>query len=392
MGFNFPAAPIQGEVFQPAGGPAWMWDGEKWRGGGIAGPQKEQLFDISGLTQKDITVPTWAKSMQFTMYAYIPAPTTTIGMRVSSDGTTFFAGASDYSSYSAPVHNTGTLAYATSASTIGSSILLTASGDNLAAVPATISGDMQLVRLGAASTIMIFKAWAKWADSAAGTLHRNWQTWGWPSSSLSLAQIKALRFFSTNGAAFAAGSSLHIRWIGDDAQMPVSNAIPEAPNDGKAYVRRNGVWQPVVNILNKEYQASAVSYPRTTTTEGPLTDSFAYVPKSPTSIVYVQAHCEPSLTSVSAAHDDYRGRLVLKYYDTASTQVVMNTILVGASNQVTVQANRAEYFNIVTPWAFASRRTDLPTQIYVRLYGNPDYANLTLDCSGWSCAFEEIEP
>jgi hypothetical protein len=135
-----------------------------------------------------------------------------------------------------------------------------------------------------------------------------------------------------------------------------------------------------------------VSYPRTTTTEGPLTDSFAYVPKSPTSIVYVQAHCEPSLTSVSAAHDDYRGRLVLKYYDTASTQVVMNTILVGASNQVTVQANRAEYFNIVTPWAFASRRTDLPTQIYVRLYGNPDYANLTLDCSGWSCAFEEIEP
>jgi hypothetical protein len=222
----------------------WAWDGEKWKGGAIAGPQKEQFLDLSGLTQKDITVPTWAKGCKITLAVTAAlAGTGAIYVRASVDGTTFLSGASDYV-IAAPYHlageASGSTGFHTQAQVNVSSWPLTYGTDNVSlAQIATV--DLTLVR---ATTSDVFTFAAKGTGlhntSAIGfatTWHQGYLS---AAASGSALTIKALRFITVQADP---GSYIHIKWLGDDAQIPTQNAIPDAPSDGGEYVRVNGVWR-----------------------------------------------------------------------------------------------------------------------------------------------------
>jgi len=49
MGFNFPNAPASGEVFTPAGGPTFLWDGAVWKGVSQGVPTTAYVSDIPPL-------------------------------------------------------------------------------------------------------------------------------------------------------------------------------------------------------------------------------------------------------------------------------------------------------------------------------------------------------
>ena len=200
------------------------------------GPQKEQFFDLSGKTSQDITVPTWAKACRITGYVYVPASAAVIN-RVSVDGTTFFAGATDYQQ-GGPVHNTGSAAYTTSAQVGATWAAITPTSDNGSAAQ-NFTLDMNLVR-ALTNQVFVQRAYAKAIDSSAANIFRTYHNLTYLTAALTTAlSIKAIRILLTTGAAMGAGSSLHIQWLGDDAQMPVSNAISEAYADTR-YVNVTG--------------------------------------------------------------------------------------------------------------------------------------------------------
>jgi len=229
MGFNFPATPATGEIFQPPSGPTWQWDGEKWKGGQIAGPQKEQFFDLSGKTSQDIVVPTWAASCVLTGMIVNPGAATYSYLRMSADGTTFFSGASDYNTQY-PYHGTGSGLYATQGQVAASIIQLTLGSDNTT-VPHSFTADVSLRRAGSTAPFQA-RVYGKSYDSTAASLWRTLWMLGYCNAAgiAGVTQLKALRVALGSAAAMGAGSHLHVRWLGDDAQMPVGNSI--VGNDG----------------------------------------------------------------------------------------------------------------------------------------------------------------
>ena len=246
MAFDFPASPTNGQVYVPTGGPAYQWDGEKWRGGQPSGPVTEQFFDASGLANVDIAVPTWAKGCSIVGCIFPTASTNTYVLaRYSLDGTTFMAGATDYR-VSGPTHNSGTAGYTANAAGDTNAVTITNTGDQVG-VPHLFDTTIQLVRGVQPSQILgMTKTFMRTYYSDPSGVHRtSWQG-GYVNAALgSNMAIKAMRFYLFGSMAMAAGSFLLVKWHGDAAQVPISNAIPDAPNDGKPYGRLNGAWSEV---------------------------------------------------------------------------------------------------------------------------------------------------
>jgi hypothetical protein len=237
VAFDFPNSPTTGQIYQPTGGPLWQYDGEKWKGGQVAGPQKEQFFDVSGLTQKDIPVPAWAKHCRITGSIFVSAAAY-VQMRVSVDGSTFIAGASDYTN-NAPTHTSTGQVFGSVAQATASAFILSSSAD-IATIPINFTTEINVAR-PSTSAILFVKSYSR-VYLAASTLVTAWYG-GWVNAAPmgSVLVAKALRILLNTGS-FAAGSTLHVEWLGDDAQIPTQNAIPDAPSDGQKYVRRNGAW------------------------------------------------------------------------------------------------------------------------------------------------------
>jgi hypothetical protein len=233
--YDFPTSPTVG---QAANG--YVWSGQAWMGGlGNAGPVTEQYFDLSGLALIDIPVPTWAKLAQVDLYVWQAA--TQVVLRMSTDGTTFLAGASDYAS-GGPLHNSGSSAYSSVAVAAGNLINVDVQGDS-AALPRQIALDIALTRPDTAKTIAV-KGYVKVLDSAAASLTRTYWPYGYASNTAlgSALALKALRFLTNSGAVLGAGSWLKVKWLGDSNAIPQTNAIADAPSDGQKYARRNGAW------------------------------------------------------------------------------------------------------------------------------------------------------
>ena len=244
MAFDFPTSPTVGQVVN-----GYSWDGEKWKGGQIAGPQKEMFIDYSGLSVVDVAVPTWAKSCKVTAVIQ-PTSAGALYVRASCDGTTFLAGASDYA-YNGPYHQMTGSQYLTVAITASSFWPLSGGSDNTT-VPAIVTAEISLQRSNDAHFAFRTQGVSHHTTTAYMT---NWYTGYLPGSVTGGAlTIKALRFYNLTGKP---GSYIHIKWLGDDAQIPISNAIPDSPMNGKAYVRVNGNWVDAATLFGPLPTAAA---------------------------------------------------------------------------------------------------------------------------------------
>ncbi|HEY1441392.1 MAG TPA: hypothetical protein VGF65_11250 [Mycobacterium sp.] len=212
-------------------------------GGGSPGPagsQLEQFVDLSGLATADIQVPTWAMAAEISGFAYFAA-FTWMSLRVSFDGTTFNAGASDYQNVGAE-HATGTDGWTTLALSATDGMYLTISGDD-PTLPQSFNAEFNVTR-PAATQLFHLKTYARqYTASNPARLYRGAWLTCYPNANLSTAlAIKALRLLAPS-ATFAAGSWIRVRWLGDISKMPAG--IPEAPTDGQSYTRRgsDASWQ-----------------------------------------------------------------------------------------------------------------------------------------------------
>jgi len=235
--FDFPASPAVGDVSN-----GYVFNGVGWSGGPAIPTPTEQFFICDGMATLDVQVPAWAKGCEINGAIYI-SNTAYLMARVSMDGTTFLAGASDYI-YSGAQHNSqgGASAYITYAGAGTTGFTLSATGNN-GAYPINVNAEMILAR--ALSTQYITsKSYAKNYNSTASAGYLTY----WSQDLLGGApmgsglQVKALRFLLTSGN-FGPGSWLRIKWLG--GEVPQTNGtVPEAPADGWQYTRVNGVWRP----------------------------------------------------------------------------------------------------------------------------------------------------
>jgi hypothetical protein len=240
VAFDFPASPTNGTV---SNGYTWSAAADMWVGGpGVSGPVTEQTFDPVGLVNLDIPVPSWAKGVTIDGSVYTTGAAAVV-MRVSFDGTTFGAGASDYNNAAAQ-HSTGTQGYAGLATTANNFMYVSVNADSVI-VPQNFSAEMNLTRPNS-SALFHLKTYTKMYDSAATQQYRTW--WGnsavMPALSGTNLAIKAIRILhGTSGVAFPAGSFVRVKWLGDSAAIPATNAISDAPSDGNEYVRVNNIWR-----------------------------------------------------------------------------------------------------------------------------------------------------
>lgn len=237
--FDFPSSPTTGQVFTQ-NGVTFVWNGYAWIGNAQqAGPQTEQLFDLSGKATLDIAVPSWAKAAALEISAF-PPNGAYIGMRLSADGTTFFSGASDYRLVG-PQHFTGTAAFTKADVTPVTEIQLSLVSQD-AAIATSVTAQLSVSRASTALTFGL-KNYSKTFGLATTQLFSTW--WGhqylMPAVTTALT-IKALRIYSSTGT-FGAGSWVQVNWIGDSAAIPTGNAIADAPQDNGEYVRVNGIWR-----------------------------------------------------------------------------------------------------------------------------------------------------
>ena len=240
MGFNFPAAPALNQIYSPAADVNFQWNGVAWIGGASVARVEpaESFYDLSGLASVDILVPAWAKAGQLIGSIFVPAGQQVV-CRMSDDGTTFKAGASDYQIGGA-VHNTGSNSYTKSDQTALSFLTFGLVGDT-AGLAHQFTAEV-MVQRATTSQLFAYKAYAKAGDPAATFLLRTAWWSGWMGAAVTTAlTLKALRVLSTSGV-FGAGSHLHVKWLGNIAQSALSGAVPEAPNDSVLYSRRNAAW------------------------------------------------------------------------------------------------------------------------------------------------------
>ena len=296
MAFDFPTSPANGDV---SNGYTYSTAAGAWLGGpGMAAPTTQQFFDLTGLSQIDILVPSWAKGVQING-SVLFSNANLAQLRVSFDGTTFAAGASDYQNVGGS-HATGSGGWANNTLAAGSAISLTLSSDSLT-LPQNFNVEMNLLRPNA-SGYFHSKSYSHTYDSNAVNGYRQHWWSGNPQVALSTAlAIKALRVFPGNaGGTFVAGSWLKVTWLGDNAQIPQSNAIAEAPQDGKFYRRRNGLWVPpqAGEVLGGQ-GARHNTYASVGATPTFIT-GFSYVAKGTNSIFLINSVISGAVSLVSA--------------------------------------------------------------------------------------------
>jgi hypothetical protein len=243
---DFPANPTNGQQFGK-----FTFNGIGWQGGAQAQgvSNAEQFFALDGLGNLDVQVPAWAKGCEITGAIYI-VNTAYLMARVSMDGTTFLAGATDYI-YSGAQHNSqgAASAYITYPGAGTTGFTLSATGNN-GLYPINVNAEMILAR-GSATQYITSKSYAKNYNSTASAGYLTY----WSQDLLGGApmgsglQVRALRFFLTSGN-FGAGSWLRIKWLGDLAQQSNGVSIVDAPADGGEYVRINNIWRLKTQTLD----------------------------------------------------------------------------------------------------------------------------------------------
>jgi len=234
--YEFPASPAIGDVAN-----GYRFDGTGWGGGPAVPTPTEQFFDLSGLTTKDIAVPVWAKGVQITASIIPPASgANTLVLRLSGDGTTFAAGATDYN-IAAPYHiSLPTPTYSTQPLAVASYMTLGMTGATSSLqhlIDSYVTLERKLTSEGFAS-----RSYARAYDATQGSSTAWFYSYAVGNVPPGVLRVAALRFFLAAGGIFGNGSFIQVKWVG--GQVPQANGIvPEAPMDGNEYVRVNGVWR-----------------------------------------------------------------------------------------------------------------------------------------------------
>jgi hypothetical protein len=395
VAFDFPASPSQGQVYAPTGGPAYQWDGEKWKGGQPSGPQTEQFFNLEGLSTLDIVVPSWAKMVELKGVIFTTSGTPAAALRISTDGTTFLAGASDYTIGGAE-HASGSVGYSSTAFAAASAMQFSGGAEFAAGQPNNFEGVLSLSRIAGQQFHM--RSYSKFYASASTHLYRTaWFTSFSSAGGTPPMTIKALRFMNGTTTPFvmAANSWLRVKWLGDAAQVPISNAIADAPSDGKPWVRRNGLWVKQTGVVQQKVFYDSTDFSRAATTEAVMSVGQSFQPLYPDSKVFWEWSGYATLTT-TAAIDDLRGRLYGKYYDgTIYAASPLLGLLINGHVNMGGTALSSVFYGF---WAgspvdvSAYRRPDvsLPGAITIRLYGMADYASVTLDSYDCTMKFTEV--
>jgi len=171
---------------------------------------KSQSFDLAGVSAVNIPVPVGAKLMKLDGTALIPTATnTSLGFRVSLDGSTFMQAAADYT-HGGFIHYTGSTPTAVTA--LGSSFAngyLTYNGTN-AFLPHVFRALMMLQRT----------AGGRWDTNCVGSCYgaSGWQTSVnrievMETNAGSALAIKTVQVLSVPAIAFGAPSTLDLEWV-----------------------------------------------------------------------------------------------------------------------------------------------------------------------------------
>lgn len=187
----------------PADGNEYAWVNNAWR-------LKEQNFVADGKAQQDITVPAGAKMCQLTGMCFNPAATINqVGLRLSMDGTTFLAGATDYG-LGGFSHFTGTNGFMNNLPAQASFIVVTPTSTDIN-IAHNFSTEIQLSRR-VATNYFSTKMYGASSDSAAtnGYAHFFWHGYCIAGTSLT---IKALRLIMAYGGNFGLNSTINARWM-----------------------------------------------------------------------------------------------------------------------------------------------------------------------------------
>jgi len=234
--YEFPASPAIGDVSN-----GYRYNGVGWAGGPAVPTPTEQFFDLSGLTLKDIAVPSWAKAVQITASIIPPASgANTLVLRLSGDGTTFAAGATDYN-IAAPYHiSLPTPTYSTQPLAVASYMTLGMTGATSSLqhlIDSYVTLERKLTSEGFAS-----RSYARAYDATQGSSTAWFYSYAVGNVPPGVLRVAALRFFLAAGGIFGNGSFIQVKWVG--GQVPQANGlVPEPPMDGNEYVRVNGVWR-----------------------------------------------------------------------------------------------------------------------------------------------------
>ncbi len=205
-----------------------------------AAPVREQYFDIGGLASKDIAVPSWARAVEITGAALVTPNTVYPVLRVSLDGTTFLAGASDYANVG-PNHNSGTALYATAALGNADHMQLGLPSDSTT-LQMLFQATLLLTRQTTGGLFHL-KNYLSLYTSAAANLYRTyWGTAQCQNVGSGLA-IRALRITTNTAGTFSAGAWVQVRWLGDPSAAPVYGAAqyfyPGAASPGGSATQNN---------------------------------------------------------------------------------------------------------------------------------------------------------
>jgi hypothetical protein len=225
MAMDFPASPTNGQVFT-SGGVAYTWNGYAWIGGGIpaagadAPPDgneyvrvngvwrmvKQTLIPTVGGTSIDIAVPSWAKAVEINSFCFATG-SNNLTMRYSADGTTFLAGATDYS-YGGPYHiGTGAGTFSQIVGTTTAQIPLAGTGDNYS-LPIVIRTILNVVR---AATIDHFMS--KTFGHSYNGAQLSSTTWYHGSSNVAALGLRLAALRLMTAVPFNDGSQIHCRWL-----------------------------------------------------------------------------------------------------------------------------------------------------------------------------------
>jgi hypothetical protein len=189
-GITGPAPPMDGNEYVMVNG--------VWR-------LKAQTFNLAGLAEQIVTVPTWGPSeLRFTV---VVTGSMAMRMQLSEDGTTFASGAGDYSN-SGQSFYTGSATSPAKSTATSANFVLTGTCDH-ATIPLVSTGIVKLVRFGTD----LIGIWGRGDNfsSVATALHQQYVFSGFVQNSVFTSIIRAVRFFANTGS-FTFGR-LTVEWL-----------------------------------------------------------------------------------------------------------------------------------------------------------------------------------
>ena len=221
MAMDFPASPTNGQVFI-SGNVTYTWNGYAWVGGipvaGADAPSdggeyvrvngvwrlKEQSFNPVGVASQIIPVPTGAKRAVLTGNLQVASAIGNVLAQISTDGSTFLGGASDYF-WGMPSHWSGTQGYMYTPMASSTALALSGAHDHLT-LPVLFTTDLALT--APAGKYCTYKSYSKQYYAGATAAYGTSWPYGYPTG----AGITIKAFSITLGANIVAGSTINVQW------------------------------------------------------------------------------------------------------------------------------------------------------------------------------------